>query len=138
MGIIPWFFSIIERAGLKKVLDKSKLISAIYTFFVVNLGWVLFRAEDTLTGLRYMARMMLPWRYQGIHLETWNYMDIKTVFIFGCALLGMGIIKSITPKRVKDYWNGSVIESIYCIILLVLCLASIASDTYNPFIYFRF
>lgn len=137
-GLFHGFFSIIERVGLKKALEKTKVISVIYTFFIVNVGWVLFRAEDTLTGLRYVARMMLPWRHQELNIETWNYMDTKTIFFFGCALLGMGIIKSITPKRIKDYWDGSVIEAVYCIILLILCLASVASDTYNPFIYFQF
>ena len=137
-GLFHGFFSIIERAGLKKALDKTKVISTVYTFFIVNMGWVLFRAEDTLTGVRFVARMMLPWRHQDLNIETWNYMDIKTVFVFGCAVLGMGLIKSITPKQIKDYWNGSVIEAAYCVILLLLCLASVASDTYNPFIYFQF
>ena len=29
-------------------------------------------------------------------------------------------------------------EAIFCIVILILCIASVASDTYNPFIYFQF
>ena len=28
--------------------------------------------------------------------------------------------------------------AVFCVILLILCLAAIAGDTYNPFIYFQF
>lgn len=137
-GLYHGLFTIIERIGFKKILDKSKILSMIYTFFIVSIGWVLFRANDTMMGLRYIARMMLTWRHQDIGIETWNYMDNKTIFAFGCAILGMGVIKSIVPKGIRKKWNGSVIEAFYCVAILILCLASVASDTYNPFIYFQF
>ena len=137
-GLFHCFFTIIERLGFKKVLDKTKIIPVIYTFFVVNLGWVMFRAENITKGLKYIACMLLPWRHQDIGIETWNYMDTKTIFVFGCAVLGMGIIKAIAPQKIKEAWKNSVIEAIYCIAILLLCLASVASDTYNPFIYFQF
>ena len=54
-GLFHGFFVIIERLGLKRILDKTKIVSVIYTFFIVNLGWVMFRADDILTGLRYIA-----------------------------------------------------------------------------------
>lgn len=137
-GLYHGLFTIIERIGLKNHLEKSKPLSMIYTFFVVNIGWILFRADNTLMGLRFIARMIMPWRHQGIGINIRNYMDHKTGFAFICAVLGMGIIKNITPENTKRRWNGSVIEAIYCVIILILCLASIASDTYNPFIYFQF
>ena len=120
------------------MLDKTKILSMFYAFFVVNIGWVLFRATDTTMGLRYIKRMMMPWKYQDIAIETWNYMDNKTIFAFGCAILGMGVIKSLVPQGIRKRWNGSVIEAVYCVAILILCLASVASDTYNPFIYFQF
>ena len=137
-GLYHGLFMIIERVGLKKILDKAKILSMFYTFFIVNIGWVLFRADNTLIGVRFIARMMMPWRHQDIVIETWDYMDNKTIFTFVCAVLGMGVIKCLIPESVKKIWKGSVIEAIYCVIVLILCLASIASDTYNPFIYFQF
>ena len=137
-GLYHGFFTIIERLGFKKILDRTKIVSMIYTFLIVNFGWVLFRADNISTGLRYIARMLLPWRYSDTGIEAWNYMDNKTFFVFGCAILGMGIIKTFVPEKVKAAWRSSVIEAVYCICVLLLCLASVASDTYNPFIYFQF
>ena len=137
-GLYHGFFTILERIGFKKILDKSKVLAMVYTFFVVNIGWVLFRAADTMTGVRIILRMLMPWKYSRLDIEAWNYMDLKTVFAFVCAVLGMGLIRSIVPEKLKKRWSGSVIEAIYCVAVLILCLAAVASDTYNPFIYFQF
>ncbi|MBR3308134.1 MAG: MBOAT family protein [Lachnospiraceae bacterium] len=135
-GLFHCSFIIFEKLGLKKLLDRSKIISVVYTFFIVIMGWVMFRARDTLSGLAYISRMVLPGNNPEMAL--WKYMDKKTVFVFICALLGMGIIKALTPGKLKKLWDGSVIEALYCVCILLLCLASIAADTYNPFIYFQF
>ena len=136
-GVYHGFFSIVERIGFKKILDKSKIISMIYCFVVVNFGWVLFRADDVFTALRYIARMTMPWRHADLSIPSWNYMDNKTVFVGICAVIGTGIMRFM-PEKVVCRWRDSVIEAIYCMLLLILSLAAIASDTYNPFIYFQF
>ena len=137
-GLYHGFFQIIERLGFKKLLEKNKIVSTIYCFLVVNFGWVLFRANDTLTGVRYVARMIMPWRHTDIGIELFNYVDLKTLFVFGCAILGMGFIGCCFPEGISSKWKNSVVEAVYCVILLILCLAAVASDTYNPFIYFQF
>jgi alginate O-acetyltransferase complex protein AlgI len=137
-GCYHGFFMIAERLGLKKWLDRSKIISTIYCFTVVNFGWVLFRAPSTMFGIRYILRMLVFWRSPDFHLLSGNYVDYKTIFIGACALLGAGAIKALVPKRIADKWRGSVPEALYCVCLLILCLASLANDTYNPFIYFQF
>lgn len=137
-GLFHGLLCIIEKAGLKNVLNKANKISVIYTFFVVTIGWVFFRSKNALMGIEYVSRMILPWQYEGLNIAIWNYMDKKTIFIFACAFLGMGCIYTFTPKRLKEWWDGSAFEAFYCTLLLLLCLSSIVSDTYNPFIYFQF
>ncbi|MBO4899061.1 MAG: MBOAT family protein [Lachnospiraceae bacterium] len=137
-GLYHGFFSILERLGLKKLLDKSKIVSKLYCFLIVNFGWVLFRADDTLTGLRFIARMALPFRHSDINLDVREYMDAKTVFIFICALIGAGALQKLVPAKIADKWKGSVCEAIYCVIILILSIAAITANTYNPFIYFQF
>lgn len=136
-GLYHGFFSIIERIGLNKILKKLKVLPVLYTFFIVNIGWVLFRAKDTITGLRFLIRMFLPWRHPGVYLSVWEYLDYRTLFFFGCAIIGIGLLKGI-PEKIRNKWNNSVIEALYCIGILFLSISSIASDTYNPFIYFQF
>lgn len=137
-GAYHGFFSIIERLGLKKLLDKTKILSTIYCLLIVNFGWVLFRADNTITGLRMLARMLMPWRYGSAGISIDNYIDIKTIFMAGCALIGAGLLKKCVPETIANKWNDSIVEAACCVGLLVLCLASIASNTYNPFIYFQF
>ena len=67
-----------------------------------------------------------------------RYMLFGVYFVGICAVIGAGALKVLVPKGLAEKWNDSVIEAIYCIVLLILCLASIASNTYNPFIYFQF
>ena len=136
-GLYHGFFSIAERIGLKKILDKSNIISVIYCFSVVNFGWVFFRANNLFSAFRYISRMILPLRHADINIPRWEYSDSKTLFAGICAVLGTGMIKFL-PERSIDRWRNSVMEAVYCVLLLILCLASIASDTYNPFIYFQF
>lgn len=136
-GLFHGFFSMIERKSLN-VLNRFKIVSVVYCFIIVNFGWVLFRADNTLTGIRYIARMVMPWRHPDIGIPTWNYMDYKTLFVGICAVLGMGILKVFVPEKISSAWKESSLEAMYCLILLILSLASIASNTYNPFIYFSF
>lgn len=137
-GLYHGLFSIIERLGVKRILDKSKVMSGLLCFTIVNFGWVLFRAPYTSSAIRYLARMVMPWKYTNIICPSWQYMDDKTIFIGICAVIGMGILRVLIPEKIYGKWKDSVIEAIYCVILLFLCLAAIASNTYNPFIYFQF
>ncbi len=137
-GLYHGFFIIMERAGLKKLLDKSNILSRIYTMGVVISGWVFFRADNTKEGLRYLARMLMPWKFNDPSLESWMYSDNKTTFAFIFAVVGMGILTMIIPDTIKRKWKDSIFEAVFCVAILVLSLASIASNTYNPFIYFQF
>ena len=155
-GMYHGLFCIIERLGFKNCLEKSKILSVVYSFLVVNFGWVLFRAGDIAVGFSMLARMLNPWKYgmgsnggignigvtgesklKGI-IEQASYVTPKTMFIFACAVLGAGLLKQVVPAKIADRWRDSALEAFYCVALLTLCLASIASDTYNPFIYFQF
>ena len=137
-GLYHGFFSIIERLRVKKVLTKVKVLPVIYTFLIVNFGWVLFRSDTTINGIRYIARMIMPWRHADIRILTWNYLDLKTMVAFIFAIIGAGILHKFVPNTIKKVWKNSVVEAIFCICVLILCIASVASDTYNPFIYFQF
>lgn len=137
-GIYHGIFVIIERAGLKKILDKHKMLSVVYCFTVVSFGWVLFRAEDVWMGIRYMEHMLFPWKYLNATVPVWEYMTWKTAFIGICAILGAGVVQAAVPEKWKEKWRGSVPEALYIIGIFVLSLGAMASSTYSPFIYFRF
>lgn len=133
-GLYHGFFRIIERLGFEKWLKKRNVLATIYCFLVVNFGWVIFRSTSIINSLRYLARMILPFKYNNSTIEMYTFLNLKVVFIGVVAILGAGCV----PKKIANKWRGSILEAIYCVFLLILCLASIASNTYNPFIYFQF
>lgn len=137
-GLYHGFFSILERLGLKKILDKNRYVSWVYCFLVVNFGWVIFRMNYLKKALRFILRMLMPWRYAQNITSIWEFVNMKTLFIFVCALGGGGIIQKLFSGKAADWWKYSKTEFIYCTIMLILCILAIVSDTYNPFIYFQF
>ena len=137
-GAYHGFFSIVERLGFKNLLKKSRVAGTVYCFLVVTLGWVLFRSNDILSGLRYLSRMLRPWHYHMAPIPSWQYLDNKTVVMLAFAVIGAGLLKRFTPESLRARWKDSLPEAVFCVALLILSIASIASDTYNPFIYFQF
>lgn len=138
-GLYHGFFNVIERLGFEKILKKSKIFSWIYTFMVVNVGWIFFRTESTVRSLQYIMRMIVPWKYVDSNFSIWELMNGHTVFILLCSVLGMGMFQRLTEgKRLEKLWKYSMAEIIFCIMLLLFSIFSLASNTYNPFIYFRF
>jgi alginate O-acetyltransferase complex protein AlgI len=137
-GLYHGLFSIIERLKLKKILEKSKVFSRVYCFFIVVIGWVLFRADTTEYAIKYIARMFYPFNGIDNPIQLYQYADLKTLFIGICAILGMGVIQKCVSVPIGSKWKDSVSEALYCVVLLFLSIATIVSDTYNPFIYFQF
>lgn len=140
-GIYHGVFLIIERAGWGKFLEKHKMVAGIYTFGAIVLGWILFRIESMRQICHLGKRMIMPWMYRSSHYSVWEFLDGYAIFMLVCAVLGMGIVQRLVQKQFPEVvlkWKLSLFELGYCMGLLILCISALASNTYNPFIYFRF
>lgn len=139
MGIIPWIVSNSGTVGIKKLLFKHKIIAHIYTIIIFVFGWVLFRAENLIQAGVIVKRMFMPWKYTKSSLLMGRVFGNKEILIIFIGILGCGLIQVFLQKT-KIFKNGrnSYLEIAYCSIIFILCIAMLASGTYNPFIYFRF
>jgi alginate O-acetyltransferase complex protein AlgI len=137
-GLYHGVFSVAERLGLKRLLEKSRVISHAYLFLTVVFGWVIFRADNVKDAFLFMKKMAMPWLYRELDIAWWRYESNMTVFVLVCGILGMGILQTAAPKKAGDLWKYSAAEGLYCIVLLLGCIGALASGTYNPFIYFQF
>ncbi|MCI6698771.1 MAG: MBOAT family protein [Lachnospiraceae bacterium] len=138
-GLYHGAFIVLERAFYGKWLDRHKVIGWIYTFIVVNIGWIFFRLTDIMSGFRVTKRLLMPWKYPSGSVGIWEIVSAKDVIILIAAILGMGVIQNTRVlgtviRKLKDSW----IEIAVLTLLFIWCLGSLASGTYNPFIYFRF
>jgi alginate O-acetyltransferase complex protein AlgI len=129
----------LERAWLGTLLARlPRVAGQAYMLLAVMLGWVFFRANDVPSALR-MLNVMFTAHDGGAMAHPWQ-LDIGppqwTALAAGCAL---------SMWRPPQRWNRAASSSIYTaltagatLVALILCGASLAGGTYNPFIYFRF
>ena len=136
-GLYFGIILIIEKFVLKKYLDKMpKFLKHVYALILIIIGWLIF-AFDDMTLLSNFTKQLL-----GI-----GNVLIDNSFMFYLTNYGLiiliGIIFS-TPiyKVIKDKFNKNVAFNVLLfiiyVILFVITLSFIVSDTYNPFLYFRF
>jgi len=138
-GLYHGMFLIVERLGFGKFLDRHKGVGFLYTFLMVHFGWILFRIESLRQIWEFGKRILLPWCYAASQYSVWEFVNFHTLFVLGCGIAGMGIVQKAGAGRgLAARWRFSVPELVYCTLLLFLCISSLASNTYNPFIYFRF
>jgi len=143
-GFIIWgayhgSFLVIERLFLLKWLNKLGKASVIYTFFIVTVGWVLFRLEHFWPSLAYLKRMF------SLHSVNNWVPDGNYFFILDCAIFFSFITLVPAGKRLQEkvFFAPYTMRRHYLIsfVLLILTFISagyISSSTFNPFIYFRF
>ena len=124
-----------ERA---KVLRTA--LGWIYTIFVVNLGWVLFRAGSLSAAAAYMGTMFGAGSVRTGYTAA-SFVDGWTFVVFAAGILFSAGLPSRAAKRIAEKANQSVILTLQCVSALFLLFASmlrVVSGVYNPFIYFQF
>ncbi len=140
-GLYHGAFQVLERLGFNKTLKKHPIFSHFYCLFVVVCGWVLFRSESVLNWIRFLLRMLLPWKY-GID-KMFMLPSVLTTysgFILIIAIIGSGILQSVASRfpAVQKWWKHSYVELLFLCLVFGYSIIRLASGTYNPFIYFRF
>ncbi|MDO4266554.1 MAG: MBOAT family protein [Eubacteriales bacterium] len=134
-GLFHGLFLVLERIFLGKLLDKNPIrpLNHIYTLLIVLIGWVFFRADTLPQAGEYITAMFCP-RYplQYTLTELFGRRCLVTA-LFG--ILFAGVLPAGLMKRASD---NAVFRLLYVPVLLFFCIILLASDAYNPFIYFRF
>lgn len=114
---------ILEKCWLLKAGGKLPLaVRRVGTMVLVMLGWALFYFEDLGALGAFLGRLFTLAPSAGI----WFYLPVVAL---GC-LCATPVLKRV---KLPDWLCWMVLT-----LLLVLCIASLARQSYNPFIYFRF
>jgi alginate O-acetyltransferase complex protein AlgI len=143
-GAFHGLFLILDRLFLLRLLEKiGKIPSIAFTFLVTLVGWVLFRAESLDHAGGFLQAMFSPGR-DGVPLTP----DIRLVVILIFAVIfsfmgAIGVNEKLQGRILQDgpagmsgaqlWWKTG-----FSILFFILCLASVISSGFNPFIYFRF
>ncbi len=120
----------------------SRLLVRIYTLLVVLVGFVVFRADSLSQALGYLGAMVAGGGSMALSAGTLSYLTpwFCCVFLIGCITSF-----PVVPAARRALCVGSGGTRLYTVagyglslLLFALCVLSLAADTYNPFIYFRF
>lgn len=137
-GLINGAFMMIEAYGVIKPQKWLRPFRHIYTMFVTILAFVFFRADDLLTACRFIGHMFCP---SGNTSQTAMFMQNLTpmylVMLVLAVLFSMPVVRIIGEKTAK-YSACEVCSYAVSLVLLGLCILTLSSNSYSPFIYFRF
>ena len=114
---------ILEKCWLLKAGEKLPLLlRRVITMVLVMLGWALFYFENLGALGAFLGRLFTAVPSAGIAF----YLPVTAL---GCLCATPALKRVKLPDGVR--WG-------LCVVLLLLCVASLARQSYNPFIYFRF
>lgn len=113
----------------------------LITIIIVMTGWVLFRAPDLDSALKYILMMYgigsLP--PGAAHFSYMYYLDKRLIFTLIAALPACIPVFREKFNYLKDkYIFIRILQIIFAFLLLITCIIYIANSVYNPFIYFQF
>ena len=140
-GIWHGFFIIIEKiTGLNNETENriANFFKHIYCILAFVIGWVIFRADNMKYAWDYLMNMfgLLHLRPNEFLYSIQYYADRFEIITFVAAILCcIPIFKNMIKIQNKI---ARTAINIWLLILFILSSATIAANTYNPFIYFRF
>ena len=131
-GVYYALLLILEKTILLKKLEKSPdVIRHAYTIVVVILGWALFYFEDSKALGNFFVRLFTPAASDLSAIL--SYVPLLVLSILAATPLGKKLYQTHADRAVVR-----LLGIAGAAILLLLCTAALASQSYNPFIYFRF
>lgn len=143
-GLWHGLFILIERVmrNSKCTIKMPSYIGWLYTSLVVIIGWVFFRASDLGHAVNYLGIMFGFRSPYNVGFSVWYYLDPMVITILIIACIASIPITKYIRDNVGHYEEHSglslFIQNAFVGLLLVLCMMFLATNTYNPFIYFRF
>lgn len=130
-----------EKLWLLKRLNKSKVLSRIYTMFFVVIGFVIFDADTVGSAFGTLEHMFGFGGVSAVTGETLYYLKSFAVVLV-IAIIGSTPLMKKLCQAVKNTKAGSfvlsVAEPICIVVLLTACTAYLVDGSFNPFLYFRF
>ena len=146
-GLWHCAFILIERvirmhsSGEKKRGTIRTIVLKLYTLFVVNIGWVLFRAPDLKEAWEYLRSMFGLTAAGHVGFTPGWFLDRWNIAAFVIGILAASSLPVFLSGKLKKQIPETGLKIAKYVVLLLLfyfSITQIVSGTYNPFIYFRF
>ena len=136
-GLYFGILLILEKFVLKRFLEKlPSFLKHVYAIFFILVGWLIFAFDDMSLLKEYALKLFAnPFI---IDAQFMQYFTNYFVIIAVAIIFSMPIYPYVKEKfKFNNIIIQILIFAIY-IILFMVVTAMLVSDTYNPFLYFRF
>ncbi|MBQ3136886.1 MAG: MBOAT family protein [Clostridia bacterium] len=136
-GVFYGVLLIAEKYVFASVIEKiPKFIRYTVTMVIVMIGWVFFSNESLSAAFDYIGSMFGLWDNCFID-STAEYLLSGNLFsVIIMILCATGVFAAL--PRIKNFRVNIAFMSIGYIGIFILCIIYLISETYNPFLYFRF
>ena len=126
---------LLEKLLLGKYIRRLPAVfQHLYAMVIVIIGWVFFASPDLSTALAYLQGMFSfsPGTMGGASLVM-PWLGMAVIGVVAATPLAKNLWEKLQGKKAMPLVEGAL-----CLAALLLCTASLVSDSYNPFLYFRF
>lgn len=141
-GLFHGLFIILERIGLKKLLNRLPgVIQWMYMILVVMIGWVLFRVEAFSDAIVYIEKMFHFGSSENASFLVYMNNEIIVVLILAIVSSSLFFIKLKTFFEKRNLLQTTLYQTVLdlgVVLLFLISVVYINSGSYSPFIYFRF
>lgn len=140
-GLYYALILLVEKLFLSKYLEKlPNIVKLLYSLLLINIGWVIFRIENLSDLLQILNNLFIFKESNWLELFKANAMLIVSIpYIFIGIVFSTPIDKWFHNKVEKsDSILLTLIEDLILGIVFGYSIMLLVSNSYNPFIYFRF
>ncbi|MCQ2460102.1 MAG: MBOAT family protein [Ruminococcus sp.] len=140
-GLINGMFLLLESYKIIRTEKMPKILRHIYTMLAAILAFVFFRADNLTDAVRFIGRMFVP---NGNSEQTAMFMQQLTpmyiVMLVMAVVFSMPVIRKANEKLSSGKYAEKADICGYAVsfVLFLICVITLSSASYNPFIYFRF
>lgn len=137
-GLFYAIILLIEKNFLHKLLDKlPRILTWLYTFIIVNLGWLLFRV-NSLNDLKQIIKSFFSPQNSFSSFLSNNFSIMPHLSFLIIGLIFMFPIGKFIQQKCQSSTLGKIIFDAILIVLFIIAICALINSSYNPFIYFRF
>lgn len=137
-GLYYGLILILEKYFLSRVLERlPAVIRHIYSLVLVLIGWVFF-FSPTLGGAVDYIQLMFGVGANGLVDSEGLYLLTTNLLLLILLVIGSTPIVHRAYERVMAGRGKILANCVVYVAMFLLCIAYLVTETYNPFLYFRF
>lgn len=131
----------LEKVFLLDILKRiPSPLSRFYSLSLILISWVIFAFDSIGEGINYI-RILFGTAGFRLYNSDSLYLLYTNIFL----LIILGIASTDIPKKLWSHFKNKykenlcwVTENVFLILILILSIAYLVDQSYNPFLYFRF